>query len=127
MTSNLNIPALQEFAKAIDKDSNLIFSPELAFLRTSLSNYFDIKHVEDIHQDHIHAEEHVHDESCHHDHSHHENHLNSDHDHSHSHDKKAEEEEEIVEEPEEEDPDQIPAEEEPILQVPTGGEGNCRT
>lgn len=131
MTSQLNIAALKEFAKAIDKDPNLLFSQELEFLRISLSKYGDFKELKKKHHsDDAHSatgscdgHAHEHDHASSHDHGH-------GHEHHESHAPKAAkpapapEEEDVEEEPEEVDPELIAPESEPILEVPAGGEGN---
>jgi hypothetical protein len=142
MTEKLNIPALRQFAEAIQRDPQILFSDELTFLRSALSQFGELKapakpaakaasgHA----HSHGHGDAHGH-SGCSHDHKGHD-HSGHDHGQSHGHGGKSahqgghqddssseEEEEPVVEEPEEEDPERLIAESEPVLAIPAGGEG----
>lgn len=116
MTDKLNISALKAFADAITKDPSLLFSSELDFLRTALSQYGDLKQPasKGSCQHSGHSHEHGHE----HDHGHHKA--------GHAHEHEAHHEEAVAaEEEEEEDPDRMAPEAEATLPVPAGGEGDA--
>jgi len=116
--SKLNIPALKDFADAIKNDPSILFTPELAFLRTALSAYGTLKEPvksksssnHDTGHDHGHAHAHGHDDCC----------------GSSPAPKKVEpvveEEEDDDDEPEEVDPERLPEDSGPFPEIPAGGE-----
>jgi suppressor of tumorigenicity protein 13 len=117
MAAKLNIDALRDFAECVKEEPSVLFTPELAFLKSALGVYGDLR-MPSLPKKAAPSTSASHD----HDHSH-------GHEHSHSgscgHAPAPEEpEEEEPEDEEEEDPERMASDAEPYLPLPVGSESD---